>query len=189
MANAGTAFGHRGQLPLSWHLLGLHIWDFCLPSRMRGRLGISQPVAYLGCSSGEPTFRAMFTTRHDLAIPDGCILDVSAAPASNTMLERPLRHLRALAANSNSCAPLASLSRTLGLRGGHSAQSVKEDRTGVEFPDTYCHLSRRDCPTLMGTGSAFLAPACVASWPLNGHVSHWKLCTTVPIPENPLPCS
>ena len=94
----------------------------------------------------------MFITRHDLALPDVYSLDISVGSASRSILERSLQHLRGLAANEDSSAPFASLSNTLGLRGGRSAQCVKEDRTGVEFSDTYCHLSRKDCPTLMGTG-------------------------------------
>lgn len=114
----------------------------------------------------------MFITRHDVALPDVYSLEVSAGSASNSIVERSLQHLKGLAANGDSRAPFASLTRTLGLRGGRSTQCVKEDRTGVEFPDSYCHLSRKDCPTLMGTGWALQASACmVASRLLKGHVS------------------
>ena len=95
----------------------------------------------------------MFTTRHDCALPSGhgvVALEPPASPGGNHMLETAFDQLRALAAHGPGNAPFASLA--LGLRGGHSAEVTKEHKTGVDFPESFCHLSQKDCPTLMGTG-------------------------------------
>ena len=67
-------------------------------------------------------------------------------------LEGVIGQFRQFATQRGGGAPFASISRSLGLRGGHSALAMKEAKTGTEFPETYCHLSRQDCPTLMGVG-------------------------------------
>ena len=75
-------------------------------------------------------------------------------------LEGVMGHLRTLSAQEGGGVPFASISPALGLRGGHSTDPMKEAKTGVEFPETYCHLSRKDCPKLMGIGCANNAHYC-----------------------------
>ena len=67
-------------------------------------------------------------------------------------LEDVMSHFRAFAAQKGGGAPFASMSTALDLSGGPAAHSMKEAKTGAEFPETYCHISRKDCPTLMGVG-------------------------------------
>lgn len=98
----------------------------------------------------------MFTTRRDCALrhgheagsPEQLFVDSK----ERHPLEGVIGNFRRFAMQRGGGPLFASISRTLGLRGGHSAQTMKEAKTGTEFPETYCHLSRQDCPTLMGVG-------------------------------------
>ena len=98
----------------------------------------------------------MFTTRRDCALRHENEAGAPGQPVTTSKegntLEGVMGHFRRFEMQRGGGAPFASISQTLGLRGGHSAQSMKEAKTGTEFPDTYCHLSRQDCPTLMGVG-------------------------------------
>jgi len=98
----------------------------------------------------------MFTTRRDCALRHGhgagSSSQVFASDNERNPLDAVMSHLRTLSSQGGGGVPFASVSRAFGLRGGHSAQAMKESKTGVEFPETYCHLSRKDCPALMGVG-------------------------------------
>lgn len=98
----------------------------------------------------------MFTTRRGCALRHGYGAGSPEQPSMNSKNEHPLAgvlsRLGTWAAHKSGGSPFASISGALGLRGGHSVQTIKEAKTGADFPDTYCHLSRKDCPTLMGVG-------------------------------------
>ena len=100
----------------------------------------------------------MFVTRRDYALSAGHGTEIPGHDASSSSIYNPLEgvlnHLRHLSAQGGGGAPFACVTRALGLRGGHAAKSMKEAKTGVEFPENYCHLSRKDCPSLMGVGYA-----------------------------------
>ena len=98
----------------------------------------------------------MFTTRPDCALRHGRGADSPERPLVISKEKHPLEdvmsQLRAFAAHQGKRVPFASISTALDHGGGPAAHSMKEAKTGAEFPETYCHLSRKDCPTLMGVG-------------------------------------
>ena len=124
----------------------------------------------------------MFTTRHDCALRYGYGAGSSEQPPmkskKNNSLAGLLGHLGTWATHKAGGSPFASISGAVGIGGGHSAQTTKEAKTGADFPDTYCHLSRTDCPTLMGVG--YVSDAVRLAWCSCGMRSMLVYITTMP---------
>jgi len=53
----------------------------------------------------------------------------------------------------SACAHEQSPFMILRRRGGGTSEAQKESRTGTPFPKDFCHLSKANCPSLMGVGS------------------------------------
>ena len=96
----------------------------------------------------------MFTTRDDCALQLSSQKSISAdsreqpGNAASILFNSIGQHLlRGIRERKGGDSPFASIASH-----AHVALPKLEMKTGTEFPGTFCHISKEDCPTLIGTG-------------------------------------
>ena len=94
----------------------------------------------------------MFSTRGDFALGNIDGIQVVSPVQNENQASRFLKSigqnlLHGINGRNTGVAPFASISSS-----GIGLVPKLEKRTGTDFPETFCHISRKDCPALIGTG-------------------------------------
>ncbi len=94
----------------------------------------------------------MFSTRGDFALSKSDGVEVGSRAESENRASRFLNNvgenlLRGINERNRGVAPFASISSP-----GIGPVPRLERKIGIEFPETFCHISQKDCPALIGTG-------------------------------------
>ncbi|KAK9909647.1 hypothetical protein WJX75_005569 [Coccomyxa subellipsoidea] len=95
----------------------------------------------------------MFSTRGDFALGNIDGIQVVSPVQNENQASRFLKSigqnlLHGINGRNTGVAPFASISSS-----GIGLVPKLEKRTGTDFPETFCHISRKDCPALIGTGA------------------------------------
>lgn len=163
--------GSGGQLPSRLEASSHLKWCSKNGAAPYDSIVINLNVTSLRRGSATPHYRSghcqaplMFTTREDfvLSYHESICMPTPGQEENQTSFLTKIGNnlMSGINVRRRGIAPFASLSSP-----GIPAVPVLESRTGTEFPLTYCHISKKDCPKLIGVGYAFLHNAISGSPP------------------------
>lgn len=89
----------------------------------------------------------MFSTREDCVLDGGEVVGTSGDDHARHSQMR-----QGMSRPQHKLPGFASMSMNVPAGTILSTEAVVEKKTGTHFPETFCHISQRECPNLVGTG-------------------------------------